>query len=319
MEQSNKPLIKHLNDFLDYCDVEKGLRSNTQKNYSEYLNKFFVWLKSNHLEGLLPHQLTKDHIWEYRLYLSRRQDPKTRKTLEKSTQNYYLIALRAFLGYFVAKDILSLPPDKIALPKGDKGPKTIKFLNLEQIEKLLTAIEPADNIRLRDRAILETFFSTGLRIAELVALNREQFANIQEKKDFELGIIGKGGRPRTVFFSERALTWLKSYLKTRKDKERPLFINARYKKGSDRRLTSRYIEKLIKKYAVLSGVPVSTTPHTLRHSYATDLLSKGVDLRSIQEFLGHKSIMTTQIYTHVTNKQLRDIHRKFHSGKDLKK
>ncbi len=318
MEQSNKPMIKHLNDFLDYCDVEKGLRNNTQKNYQEYLNKFFGWLKYKNLEGLLPHQLTKDHIWEYRLYLSRRQDPKRHKTLEKSTQNYYLIALRAFLGYFIAKDILSLPPDKIALPKGDKGAKNVKFLNIEQVEKLLTVIKPADDIRLRDRAILEAFFSTGLRIAELVALNVEQFANIKDKIDFEIGIIGKGGRPRTVFFSERALTWLKSYLKMRKDKEKALFINTRSKKGANRRLTPRYIEKLIKKYAILSGVPISTTPHTLRHSYATDLLSKGVDLRSIQELLGHKSIMTTQIYTHVTNKQLRDIHRKFHSGKDLK-
>lgn len=319
MDQSNKPIIKHLNDFLDYCDVEKGLRNNTQKNYKEYLNKFFLWLKSRNLEGLLPHQLTKDHIWDYRLYLSRRQDPRTHKTLEKSTQNYYLIALRAFLGYFVAKDLLALPPDKIALPKGDKGPKTVKFLNIEQVEKLLTAIEPIDDVRLRDRAILETFFSTGLRIAELVALNREQFANIENKKDFELGVIGKGGRPRTVFFSERALTWLKNYLKIRHDKEKALFINlGPIKAGSDRRLTPRYIEKLLKKYAILSGIPVSTTPHTLRHSYATDLLSKGVDLRSIQEFLGHKNIMTTQIYTHVTNKQLRDIHRKFHSGKDLK-
>jgi len=319
MQKSDKPLAAHMHDFLDYCDVEKGLASNTQKNYAEYLQKFFRWLKSRNLEGLLPHQLTKDHIWEYRLYLSRHQDPKRHKTLEKSTQNYYLIALRAFLGYFVAKDIQTMPPDKISLPRGDKGPKTVKFLNIEQIEKLLTANEPADDIRLRDRAILETFFSTGLRIAELVNLNVEQFANIRDKKDFELGIIGKGGRPRTVFFSERALTWLKAYLKTRQDKEKALFINTRAKKGSDARLTPRYIEKLIKKYAILSGVPVSTTPHTLRHSYATDLLSKGVDLRSIQEFLGHKSIMTTQIYTHVTNKQLRDIHRKFHSGKDLKK
>jgi len=171
MEQSDRPIIKHLNDFLDYCDVEKGLRSNTQKNYKEYLNKFFLWLKSRNLEAILPHQLTKDHIWDYRLFLSRRQDPKNHKTLEKSTQNYYLIALRALLGYFIAKDILSLPPDKIVLPKGDKSAKNVKFLNLEQIEKLLTAVEPADNIRLRDRAILEAFFSTGLRIAELVSLN----------------------------------------------------------------------------------------------------------------------------------------------------
>ncbi|MEK7664758.1 MAG: tyrosine-type recombinase/integrase, partial [Patescibacteria group bacterium] len=318
MEQSNKPIIKHLNDFLDYCDIEKGLRNNTQKNYKEYLNKFFKWLKYKNLQGLLPHQLTKEHIWEYRLYLSRRQDPKTGKSLKKTTQNYYLIALRAFLAYFVAKDIVSLPPGKVTLPKPDKSVKTVKFLNLEQVEKLLTAVEPKDNIRLRDRAILETLFSTGLRIAELVSLNTEQFANIKNKKDFELGIIGKGGNPRTVYFSKRALNWIKKYLETRTDKEKPLFVNARSRKDAESRLTARYIEKLVKKYAMLSGIPIFTTPHTLRHSYATDLLAQGVDLRSIQEFLGHRSIMTTQIYTHITNKHLRDIHRKFHGGKDLK-
>ena len=318
MEQSAKPLIKHINDFLDYCDVEKGLRNNTQKNYKEYLNKFFAWLKSRNLESLLPHQLTAEHIWDYRLYLSRHQNPRSGKTLAKTTQNYYLIALRAFLGYFIAKDVLSLPPDKISLPRADKGTKTVKFLSLEQVEKFLTSAEPKDVIRLRDRTILESFFSTGLRIAELVALNVEQFANIKNKKDFELGVIGKGGNPRTVYFSERALSWIKKYLETRKDKEKPLFINARSRKNADSRLTARYIEKLVKKYAMLSGIPMSTTPHTLRHSYATDLLTQGVDLRSIQEFLGHRSIMTTQIYTHVTNKRLRDIHRKFHGGKDLK-
>ena len=318
MEQSAKPLTQHINDFLDYCDVEKGLRNNTQKNYQEYLNKFFSWLKYKNLEYILPHQLTPEHIWEYRLYLSRYQAPKSGRSLKKTTQNYYLIALRAFLAYFVAKDIVSLPPGKVTLPKPDKSVKAVKFLNLEQIEKLLTAAEPKDDIRLRDRAILEALFSTGLRIAELVALNVEQFANIKNKKDFELGVIGKGGNPRTVYFSERALNWIKKYLEARKDKEKPLFINARARKGADKRLTARYIEKLVKKYAMLSGIPMFTTPHTLRHSYATDLLTQGVDLRTIQEFLGHRSIMTTQIYTHVTNKRLRDIHRKFHSGKDLK-
>ncbi|OGZ65168.1 MAG: hypothetical protein A2998_02205 [Candidatus Staskawiczbacteria bacterium RIFCSPLOWO2_01_FULL_37_25b] len=318
MEESKTPLVKHINDFLDYCDVEKGLRNNTQKNYQEYLNKFFGWLKYKNLEGLLPRQLTPEHIWEYRLYLSRYQDPKSGKSLKKTTQNYYLIALRAFLSYFVAKDIVSLPPGKVTLPKPDKSVKTIKFLTLEQVERLLTAVEPKDDIRMRDRAILEAFFSTGLRIAELVALNREQFANIKNKKDFELGVIGKGGNPRTVYFSERALGWIKKYLETRDDMEKPLFVSTSGKIGADRRLTARSIERIVKRYAVLSGIPIFTTPHTLRHSYATDLLNQGVDLRSIQEFLGHRSIMTTQIYTHVTNKRLRDIHRKFHSGKDLK-
>jgi site-specific recombinase XerD len=218
----------------------------------------------------------------------------------------------------VAKDIVSLHPGKVTLPKPDKSVKTIKFLTLEQIERLLTAVEPKDEVGARDRAILEAFFSTGLRIAELVGLNREQFANIKNKKDFELGVIGKGGNPRTVYFSERALGWIKKYLDMRQDTEKPLFVSTSGKKGTDLRLTPRSVERLVKKYTVLSGIPIFTTPHTLRHSYATDLLNQGVDLRSIQEFLGHRSIMTTQIYTHVTNKRLRDIHRKFHSGKDLK-
>ena len=319
MEQSTKPLPNHINDFLDYCDVEKGLRNNTQKNYKEYLNKFFGWLKYKKLEDLLPHQLTPEHIWEYRLYLSRYQNPKTGKSLQKTTQNYYLIAFRAFLAYFVARDIVSLPPGKIVLPKPDKSVKTVKFLNLEQVERLLTSVEPKDDASIRNRAILEAFFSTGLRIAELVALNVEQFANIKNKRDFELSIIGKGGKPRTVYFSERALEWIKKYLDTRKDKEKALFVNNSGRKDTDMRLTVRSIERIVKKYAVLSGIPIFTTPHTLRHSYATDLLSQGVDLRTIQEFLGHSSIMTTQIYTHVTNKHLRDVHRQFHSGKNLKK
>ncbi len=318
MEKSNKPIINHINDFLDYCEVEKGLADNTQENYLHYLNKFSAWLKEKNLTSLLPHDLAPEHIWEYRLYLSRHINPKTGKSLKRATQNYYLIALRAFLGYFVAKDIVSLPPDKIVLPKADKSVKTVKFLNLEQIESLLTTVEPKDDIRIRDRTILETFFSTGLRIAELVALNVEQFANIKNKKDLELGIIGKGGTPRTVYFSERALSWIKRYLDTRNDKEKSLFIHYRARQDAESRLTSRSIERIVKKYAILAGVPIFTTPHTLRHSYATDLLTQGVDLRSIQEFLGHKNIVTTQIYTHVTNKRLRDIHRQFHSGKKLK-
>ena len=238
--------------------------------------------------------------------------------MKKVSQAYYLIALRAILGYFVAKDVVSLPPDKITLPKDVRGSKTVKFLTLEQVEKLLLAPDIKTKSGLRDRAILESFFSTGLRIAELVALNKEQFANIRNKKEFELSIIGKGNNPRTVYFSERALLWLKKYLESHQDKHKPLFIN--YKAGEDleARLTARSIERIVKKYAILSGIPFFTTPHTIRHSYATDLLNQGVDLRTIQEFLGHRSITSTQIYTHVTNKRLKDIHRQFHSGKNLK-
>jgi len=317
MKKSNTPIIKHIPDFLDYCEVEKGLADRTQENYQHYLQKFVLWLKKTKKETLLPHQLTSDDVWAYRLYLSRYTDKKGRP-LKKVTQNYYLIALRALLSYFTTKDIVSLPSDKITLPKDARAEKMVKFLNLEQIEKLLLTPNTKTTIGLRDRAILEALFSTGLRIAELVALNQEQFTNIKDKKDLELGIIGKGSRPRTVFFSERALSWLRKYLETRKDKEKALFIHYRARKDADTRLTARSIERIIKKYAILAGVPIFTTPHTIRHSYATDLLNQGVDIRTIQEFLGHKSIITTQIYTHVTNKRLRDIHRQYHSGKNLK-
>ena len=316
MKKSNKSIISHIPDFLDYCEVERGLSSKTQENYSRYLKKLEVWLKSQNHEGLLPHQLTADLVWKYRLYLSRHQDSHD-KSLTKTTQNYYLIALRAILSYFVAKDVTSLPPNKVTLPKDVNKGKNIKFLTLEQVQKLMAAPNISNPTGLRDKAILEALFSTGMRIAELIALNKEQFNSIWNKQDFELGIIGKGKHARTVFFSKEALEWLKKYLKIRKDNHKALFINYRQRTKDDNRLTARSIERLIKKYAIISGIPTFTTPHTLRHSYATDMLTQGVDLRSIQEFLGHKNIVTTQIYTHVTNKRLRDIHRKFHGGKGL--
>jgi len=181
MENSNKTIIKHIPDFLDYCDIEKGLRNNTQKNYQRYLNKFTNWLKAKGFEGLLPHQLDSDHIFQYRLYLSRGQNPLTHQTLKKSTQNYYLIALRAFLGYYVAKDIISLPPDKITLPKGNKDDKSIKFLSLDQVEKLLTSAEPKTATGIRDRAILETLYSAGIRVSELVGLSVEHVDLIMDR------------------------------------------------------------------------------------------------------------------------------------------
>ncbi len=317
MTKSNKSIIKHIPDFLDYCEVEKGLSDKTQENYKRYLHKFEGWLKKAHKQDLLPHELTPEDVWSYRLYLSRSRDEKGR-SLKKSTQNYYLIALRAILSYFTAKDVESIPADKVALPKEGRGEKTVKFLTLEQVEKLLLAPDVKTLPGLRDRAILEALFSTGLRIAELTSLNKDQFENIKDKKDFELSIIGKGGYPRTVYFSERALSWLKKYLEARKDKEKALFIHYKARKDAESRLTPRSIERIVKKCAVKAGVPIFTTPHTLRHSMATDLLEQGVDLRTIQEFLGHRNIVTTQVYTHVTNKRLRDVHRQYHSGKKLK-
>ncbi len=318
MKKSSKPITSHLSDFLDWLDIEKGLSSKSQENYKRFIERFFYWLKISKLGNLKPHQLTSEHIWDYRVFLSRKYPSKTKKPLKRSSQNYYLIALRALLSYFSAKDIISLPTDKIKLPKDIKRSEKVKFLNLDQIKKLLGAPDIKKENGLRDRAILETLFSTGLRISELTSLNKEQIKIKPGLKEIEVGIIGKGNRPRTIYLSERAINWLDKYLKTRKDKEKALFINYRSKKDASRRLTARAIEKIIKKYAIATGLPITTTPHVMRHSFATDLLSKGADLRAVQEFLGHKNITATQIYTHITNKRLKELHQKYHSGKELK-
>ncbi|MFH1671655.1 MAG: tyrosine-type recombinase/integrase [Candidatus Portnoybacteria bacterium] len=313
MEKSQKPIPEHLTDFLDWLDIEKGLSNKSQENYSRFLKKFIGWLEKSKLEKLKPHDLSPAHIWDYRVYLSRHSE----KPLKKSTQNYYLIALRSFLNYFANRDILSLPAEKIKLSK-DRSERQVRFLDIEQIEKLFSAPNVSGVSGLRDRSILETFFSTGMRIAELVSLNKDQIKIKAGMDELELSIVGKGGRIRTVYFSERSLHWLEKYLKTRTDNEKALFINYRSKKGCSRRLTPRAIEKSLKKYAIISGLPSTTTPHVMRHSFSTDLLNQGVDLRILQEFLGHKSILATQIYAHVTSKKLREIHRKFHSGKNLR-
>jgi site-specific recombinase XerD len=310
-EEKQKRIIDYLNDFLDWLDVEKGLSSKTQENYARFLKKFFDWLKTNNLENLKPFELSPHHIYQYKTFLSR----KLKKVLKQSTQTYYLIALRQFLNFLAEKDIKSLPPEKVKLPK-KKTEKVIHFLTLEQVKRLLEAPDTSNEIGLRDRAILEAFFSTGMRAGELVNLNREQIKIKPETRDLEITIIGKGQRPRTVYFSERAVFWLRRYLEMRKDKEKALFINYRGKKPGTR-LTIRSLERIVKKYAILAGLPLNTVCHTLRHSFATDLLSKGVDLRVVQEFLGHKNISTTQIYTHVTRPQLREIHKKYHGIKKI--
>lgn len=317
---NNKPIIEYLIDYLDYLEIEKGLSSKTQENYSRFLNKFFNWLTTNNLDKLKPDKLNSEHIWKYRIFLSRHTDPRTRASLKKSTQNYYLIALRGLLEFFVEKKISSLSPSEVKLAK-DKSDKEVKFLKLQQLENLLMTPDINTKIGIRDRAILECLFSTGLRVAELVALDAEQIKIDKNTKDLEVAVIGKGSKVRTVYFSERAIKWLKEYLSKRNDMDEALFIN--YKPGASkssdsRRLTSRSIEDIVKKYVKISGLPIMATPHTLRHSFATDLLSQGADLRLVQEFLGHRNIATTQIYTHVTNKQLRDVHKKFHSGKNMK-
>lgn len=305
MPIQDKPIEKHFPDFLEYLAVEKGLSQKTQENYHKFLKKFLVFLRKDKKENIRPKDIIEDLIWQYKVFLNN-------SPLRPSTRNYYLIAVRSLLAYFSDRNIRSLAPDKVKLPR-DKSDKTVRFLSLEQVKKLLEAPKLASKAGLRDRAILETLFSTGLRVAELVALNRDQFKIKNDTKDLEIGIIGKGGKARTVYFSERAIEWLGKYLETRVDKEKALFVNYR-SKTEERRLSARAVENIVKKYALLAGLPINTTPHVMRHSFATDLLTKGVDLRVVQEFLGHRNIATTQIYTHVTNVRLRKIHRKFHSG-----
>ena len=319
LEKSDKAIVKHFTDFLEYLEIEKGLGNKTQETYSRLLNKFSGWLKSNSLENIKPHELTNEHIWDYRVFLSRNINKNTNQPLKKITQNHYLIILRNLLNFFADRDILSLPAEKIKLAKQSKE-RSVKFLDLEQIERLLSAPNTKTLTGLRDKAILETLFSTGMRVAELVSLNRDQvkIKSEADKKELEISIVGKGNKPRTVYLSERTISWLKKYLETRTDQEKALFIHYRGSKDSSLRLTSRSIENIVKKHAILAGIPIFTVPHTLRHSFATDLLNNGVDLRIVQEFLGHQSIATTQIYTHVVSKRLKEIHRKFHSEKRLK-
>ena len=317
LKNSHLPIIKHIPDFLDYCEIEKGLSPVSVRNYHNFLKVFVEWLKNSGLDDLKPYELKADHIWDYRLYLSRKHDKKD-NYLKKTTQSYYLISISNLLNYFAEKDLTSLPAEKIKLPKLTDKDKAIKFLNFQQIEKLLSRPDISKLSGLRDRAILEVLFSTGMRVSELTSLNINLFDrnNLLNGKldNLELSISGKGGTSRTVYFSNRSLKWLADYLKTRNDLLPPLFINYQRNQNDEHRLTPRSIENLVKRYAVMAGLPIDATPHTLRHSYATDLLEQGADLRSVQELLGHKNIVTTQIYTHVTNKKLKDVHRQYHSG-----
>ena len=317
--QSNKPLPEHILPFLDYCEIEKGLSSNTQKNYKQYLQLFVGWLKKTNKEKLLPHELTADHIWDYRLYLARTYTTPSGGTLGKKSQNYYLIALRALLNFLTDRDMETLPSSKIKLAK-QKADETISFLEVRDIEQMLKIPKIETPSGLRDRTIMELFFSSGMRISELVALNVDQMSFLKDNnttRTYELSIVGKGKHIRTIFISPRSAEWLRIYIASRRDVHKPLFINVRSKDPENKSLSPRSIQMMISKSAMLAGLSKKVTPHTLRHTYATDLLTHGADLRSVQELLGHKNVATTQIYTHVTNKHLRDIHEKFHGGSGM--
>ena len=317
--RNTPPIIDHLSPFLDYCEIEKGLSNNTQKNYKQYLLLFIGWLVKIGQSKLKPHELTAKLVWDYRLYLARTYKTPGGKYLSKKSQNYYLIALRALLNYFAEQDIESLPSSKVNLAK-QKTEETLSFLEVSDMEKMLLVPDVGTINGLRDRAIMELFFSSGMRISELVSLNVDQLSFLNDKnlkKTYELSIVGKGKHVRTIFISPRAAIWLRKYLAARRDVYNPLFINIRSKDEYNNRLSVRYIQLMVSRCAMLAGLSKKVTPHTLRHTYATDLLSHGADLRSVQELLGHKNVATTQIYTHVTNKRLRDIHEKFHGGRDI--
>jgi len=313
-----KLLREYLVPFLDFCEVQKGLADNTQRNYRNYLRVFFDWLKSHGHEALTPEQLTTEHIWDYRLYLARKHRSPDGNYLIKSSQNIYLIALRAFLEFLAERDINTVASSKIKLAR-HKPDATTSFLDPREIEEMVTLPDLSKPEGIRDRAIMETFFSSGMRIAELVSLDVAQLSPLRRRakdgdRTYEVPIIGKGKRPRTIFISPRAADWLRAYLAGRKDDDKAAFINTRRKSNQSRRLSPRYIQYMISKYAGAAGLAKKVTPHILRHSYATDLLSRGADLRSVQELLGHKNVATTQMYTHVTNRRLREVHEKFHGG-----
>lgn len=286
--------------FLEYLEIEKGRSLKTVENYSRYLRKFFEFAKIK-----APEEITDEAVRNFRLRLNR-------NNLKKKTQNYYLIALRVFLKYLVKVGIKSLPAERIELAK--VGQRELDLITEEELARLLEAPKgpPAGGLKnLRDKAILELLFSTGLRVSELCSLNRDHITNA---KAGEFSVRGKGDKIRVVFISGSAQKAIKDYLNKRTDVDEALFIRAG---GNTTRLDRRSIERIVKYHAIKAGIAKKVTPHVIRHCFATDLLSNGADLRSVQSLLGHSSITTTQIYTHITDKQLREVHKNFH-GKGRK-
>lgn len=308
----NSDLLVLNGQFIEYLEIEKNCSRLTIVKYKHYLQRLYDFLKDN--LGIVKPSLTDvniESVRKFRLYLAR--EPGLYGDLKSVTQGYYVIVLRSFLKWAIKNDLQAMQPEKIEVPRNKDH--SLKFLNNEQIVRLLNQPLLSTPSGLRDRTILELLFSTGLRVSELVSLNRDQI----DLKTREFGIIGKGGRTRVVFISQDAAEFVDRYLKSRIDKLKPLFIN--YVKRTDIlreenkfRLSPRSVQYMVRKYVLQAKLPVDATPHTLRHSMATDLLRAGADLRSVQELLGHKNIATTQIYTHVTDARLREVHEKFHSG-----
>jgi site-specific recombinase XerD len=307
------PLGRRVRAFLEFCEVDRNLSPLTVRQYAHYLRHFHDWAAAAEPAVRDVADLTPEAVRRYKLVLARHVNPFSGRPLSRATQTYYLVALRSLLRFCARQGIDALAPDRIELGKHDA--RSLKFLDPEQMVRLLRAPDVTEPRGLRDRALLETLFSTGLRVSEVARLNRQDINLVTR----EFGVVGKGRKPRVVFLSAAAAEWLGRYLGARPDRYKPVFTRTRGKLdksagGSAMRMSSRSIERMVLKYVRVAGIGVNATPHTLRHSFATDLLSNGADLRAVQEMLGHANLSTTQIYTHVTNPQLRAIHRKFHSG-----
>lgn len=319
--EKKSKLREYIREFLEYCEIEKNRSNKTIETYTHYLHRF---LKYSHGEGVEnPKQIDSEFVRGYRLFLNRLIDDKG-KNLKLISQGYHVIALRAFLKYLQKRDVSTLAPEKIELAKNPS--RQIESLETDELRRIMKALEleTEEILRLRDRAILLTLFSTGLRVSELTSL-KQKMVNVDRG---EFTVRGKGDKLRLVFLSPDAATAIKQYLKKRTDNHPALFIShtkvgqsvskemdALGQTSGPAGLTPRSIQRLIHKYATLAGITHRVTPHTLRHAFATDLLRNGADIRSVQTMLGHASITTTQIYTHVTNEGLRETHKKYHNRK----
>ena len=289
--------------FLEYIEIERGRAVKTVINYDHYLSVFFSQMQIKQVSDI-----TEERIREFRMWLNRQ--PGTTGSMKRRTQNYYLIAIRAFLKFLRKREVECVSPERIELAKLPE--RSLDLISSTELERLLESAKGTEERALRDRAILELLFSTGLRVSELCSLD----SDIDLSRD-ELSVRGKGDKVRVVFLSPAAKDSIRAYLAKRKDMEEALFVNAsaigKENKAKPSRLTPRAIQMMIKTYAAKAGITKKVTPHVLRHSFATDLLSNGADIRSVQALLGHASINTTQIYTHVTDAHLREVHKKFHS------
>ena len=303
-----------INEFLEHLEIESGRSKKTIDNYRLYLERFTgISLDILNKDSMGPKDITKDLLRKYRLKLNRYGSDNGDDDLNSITQTYHLIALRGFLKYFARREIKSLDPSLVDLPHVVR--KQVTFLHFDEVEDMLNQIDLSSESGLRDRAIIELLYSGGLRVSELVGLNRDSI-NLERR---EFMVRGKGSKDRPIFISKSAADRVQDYLDARTDSLPALFLNnsknlqAVDTSGDYRRITARSVERIVGKYAKLAGITKHVSPHTLRHSFATDLLMNGADIRSVQSMLGHADISTTQIYTHVTDKHLKEIHEKFHS------